>query len=511
MVQIPDSLRHQLAPILKHHFWILTGLVPLILIPALFMAAADRRSVIASGKSSIDGHVSALDSVRNQPDHPNAAWSEAFDKQTTAVREEMLKEWTVFWESQQPLRVWPDVLGPDFLTAIAAVESGSRKDLQFRDLQRYQNTVAEIVRGLPARMGCEELMVAEDGEVGAGPGFDGRRPRGPGRPLGAGRGDDGEATTSLNVLEWKPEDQKQLLASFVWEKPPSTTRVLLAQEELWVYGLLCDTIKRMNDGATALFDSRITTVDQLVVGYLAAEDQPGGQGSGRVIVERSPAGAGGMGGLDDGMPPADSGMEMPGELLGQLHPRPSNPRFSGTADGMEGPSGSSRGFGPPPGMDEGMEGDVAEAALSEDDMLKQWIYVDFAGRPLTTPELATSPDAQLVHLMPFTLRVIMDQRQLDRLLAELASSPVPIDVRQVRINPSAQGAGGEAGLGGPRGGQPPVRGGVMDGSSGQAERQRPFDVIVELRGTVGLATPPNPAALGAASGDVSADGEQGGI
>jgi hypothetical protein len=503
VVQIPDSLRQQLAPVLKHHFWILAGLVPLLLIPALFMAAADRRAVIGRERATIDGQVSALEAVRNTADHPNSAWSEAFDRQAAAVRQELLGEWKAFWESQQPLRVWPEVLGPDFLASIAAVESGSRRELLFRDQQRYQNTVAEIVRQLPARMGCEELMVADEGESGGGPGFGGRRPARPGRPPGigrppgVGRGDDAEATQSREVLVWRPEDQKRLFASFTWDKPPSTTKVRLAQEELWVYGLFCDAIRRINEGSTALFDSRITTVDELAVGYLAAEDQPGGQGTGRVIAERQPAGGAGMGEFGDGLPAGEQDFGVPGD---KLQGRPPHPRFSGGGDGLEGPG--PRGFAPPPGMGEGMEGEQAEASLTPDDMLQQWIYVDFNGRPLTAPELATVPDAQLVHLMPFVLRVVMDQRQIDRLLADLAGNAVPIDVRQVRINPSAQGSGGEGGLGGPRrgGSGPPASG------SGRGDRQRPFDVTVELRGTVGLATPPNQAAVGGASDPAAGEG-----
>jgi hypothetical protein len=90
--------------------------------------------------------------------------------------------------------------------------------------------------------------------------------------------------------------------------------------------------------------------------------------------------------------------------------------------------------------------------------------------------------------------------ELDRWLAELAASPIPIDVRQVRVNPSAQVAG-EAGFGRQRGVAQPSS---LDGGRGTAAgegRRRPFDVTLELRGTVGLATPPNPATLGGAAPD----------
>jgi len=129
-------------------------------------------------------------------------------------------------------------------------------------------------------------------------------------------------------------------------------------------------------------------------------------------------------------------------------------------------------------------GDPAAAPVaSPDDQLKEWIYVDFSGKPLTAAELATVPAAKMVHLMPFVLRVTMDQRKLDTLLADLATSAVPIDVRQVRINPSQQAGGlGSGGI-------------------------RPFDVTVELRGTVGLSPPPDKNAIG---GGAPASGGEGG-
>ena len=130
-------------------------------------------------------------------------------------------------------------------------------------------------------------------------------------------------------------------------------------------------------------------------------------------------------------------------------------------------------------------------AVSPDDALKEWIYVDFSGKPLTSAELGTLPAAKMVHLMPFVLRMTMDQRKLDGLLADLASAAVPIDVRQVRINP-AQQTGGGGGMGGGFG-----RGELSAPSpTGDSSGMRPHDIGVELRGTVGLAPQPDKNTIG---------------
>jgi hypothetical protein len=143
----------------------------------------------------------------------------------------------------------------------------------------------------------------------------------------------------------------------------------------------------------------------------------------------------------------------------------------------------------------GVPGGEAPPEASPDDLLRGWIYVDFTGKPLTAAELATSPDAQLVHLVPFVMRAIVDERKLDTLLVDLATAPVPIDVRQVRINVGAGGPGGGMPSMGPMGGFGPG-GGEFGGQPAAAAGSRPHDVTVELRGTVALAKQPDPLALG---------------
>ncbi|MBM4021047.1 MAG: hypothetical protein FJ284_02175 [Planctomycetes bacterium] len=515
MVQTPDSLRQLLAPVVKYRFWILSFVVPLLLLPALFLANGARRAVISRERATIDGHVSALNGVRNEPNHPNAAWSESIDRQAAAIKDELLREWATFWESQQSLRTWPKALGPDFLSAIEAVESGGRRELQFRDLQRYQNTVPNIVRQLPDRMGCEELMTNQDEDAAGGPLGRGGRRSGGGGGSGDDEGDDPDASRPLPILVWRPEDQKRLIGSFTWNKPPSTTQVLLAQEELWVYGLFCDAIKNVNEGATGHFDSRITQVEELAVGYPAAEDAPGGQGTGRVIgPPLDPGGGppgGPLGGLDTGLPPTDAGL--PGDSSSGPQGRPPHPRFGGFAGAFDVPMATAPGLvAPPSGTEPSADpgGEPKGPAVSPDDMFRQWIYSDFNGRPLTAQDLKTKPDAQFVHLMPFVLRVVVDQRQIDRMLAELAACQVPVDVRQVRINPSGPGQQFNESDFGRSGGGLPGGGFGPDGGSAQGQR-RPFDVTVELRGTVGLATPPNKNVFGSPAGKDQALTVNGGI
>jgi len=433
MIQIPENIRPAVALLAKHHFWLLAILVPLLLLPLLFTARGGLQAQIVSSQGQIRGKLEAVRSVRSVEPHPNASWSTEIDADAVRIRRETLAEWQKFWDSQGFLRVWPKELGDDFLTAVTTLKPNGRLDRNL--LRRYQTVIPEVVRKLPARMGAVGAMV-DDGQSTPG--------RGP------ANGDRERRAQAL--LTWNEEDQRRLLSSFDWTTLPAnpqaaTTQVVLAQEELWVYGLFCDVIARANKDAGGVYNAAIVNVTELAVGYPAANQNPGGVGGARIVMPKNA--------------PAAFG-DQPPDMTPQSGPvgKPSHPRFGGGAPGAGSNSGSE--------------------AAAPDASLREWIYVDFSGKPLSAAELETSPAARMVHLMPFVLRLTIDQRRLDPLLADLAKAPIPIDVREVRIN-----AGGNQGR--------PAIGGAA-GSDQQADRRH--DVQVELRGTVGLATVPSAAAGG---------------
>jgi hypothetical protein len=489
MVQIPDNLRPAVDLLVKHHFWLVALLVPLIVLPVLSTGNNGLTSRIAARRSEIESKLSQVRRVSGISPHPNENWSEAIEADRKRVQQDLMVEWKQFWDSQQPIRVWPEELGPDFLRRVQRLRPG--EELDRPSLLNYQRRVPRFVQALPARMGAEEFMATEDGaRDGARDGGGGRIPGRAGRgmgPGGFGGGPDGTGMLGPRPpITWNPADQQTLYASFRWDKPPSTVQLLMGQEELWVYGVLCDILKDCNADATGAHDSAVVYVEELAVGYRAAEDKPGGMG--RIFVPPS-AGPTSSDEFDD------MGMGMESEFGmddGGAVGRPPHPRF-----------GSSGGFDS--GMRSGGESGEPRASGSSDADFLNWAYVDFSGKPLMAEELAAAPGAAMVRLTPFLLRAVVDQRSLDGLLAKLATWPVPIDVRQVRINPGVMAAEGGMGGGTPRGGVAAPRSGVMGGGpaggrrgggglmgddASNASGLRPHDVIVEILGTVAVATPP---------------------
>jgi hypothetical protein len=454
--------------LVKHHFWLLALVVPCLLLPLVFLARGKLTSQIEAVREQIKGHLTALQSVRRIPQHPNTSWANDIDTSTMRVKRETFAEWRKFWDSQQSLRVWPESLGPDFVKAVESLKPDGK--LSPRLLERYQNNVRMLVRTLPANLGVEEAM-SGIGEAGQSP-----VRQQPSRPemMRPGMGPAGVVPeVSPYAATWSPENQQKIYQSFDWDKKPSTAKVLLAQEELWVYGLLCDAVARINKPATGPHNAAVSRIDELYVGYPAAEDNPGGASGGRVIrmvAKENP----------------DAMMAPPPDMMAQGEPgaavgRPPNPRFEG---------GGQRDSRMPAPMSSPEE---AAGPVDADVPLRNWIYVDFAGKPLSAAELEAAIDSQMVHLMPFVLRVVIDQRQIDALLVGLAASAIPIDVRQVRINAPTSGQAGMPSMpSGPSGPSMPDGGGL----GGPTGAGRYYDVTLELRGTVGLATPPNEKTVG---------------
>ena len=116
----------------------------------------------------------------------------------------------------------------------------------------------------------------------------------------------------------------------------------------------------------------------------------------------------------------------------------------------------------PGGGGEGGMGGM-EQMLARDPAINR--YVDDKYQPLAPDRLrgalkSTTPEDALLAVakrMPVRLRLIVDQRKLNVLLAKCGNSKLPLEVRQVRINrpaaPAGFGGGGMGGMGG-EGGMP---------------------------------------------------------
>ena len=153
---------------------------------------------------------------------------------------------------------------------------------------------------------------------------------------------------------------------------PAPPKCGQAQEDIWIYKALLTIIKRMNEGT---YFARVRRISDIAIGPgPAAEYQQGI--SGKHIEKLKSAAA------------------------------------AAPADAAPAPAAIPEGEGVAKAIDEGR-------------------YVDPDGKPLPSGSAALLQFKR----MPIFMSLTMDQREINKLLVECANAPLPVEVRQLRINP----------------------------------------------------------------------------
>ncbi len=140
----------------------------------------------------------------------------------------------------------------------------------------------------------------------------------------------------------------------------------------------------------------------------------------------------------------------------------------------------------------GTQGAAGTAAADDPDAwLKENRYVAPNGHPMSAAELRNPPVAEY-NLMEFRLDLTVDQVRWEKLLLELCNSPLPLEIREVRINVSDDDSVSDRNMG--------RRPGSMRIAAGETGVQH--NMPIEIRGVAYLMNPPNFEKLGltAASG-----------
>ncbi|MGD0896787.1 MAG: hypothetical protein ABR915_03055, partial [Thermoguttaceae bacterium] len=191
------------------------------------------------------------------------------------------------------------------------------------------------------------------------------------------------------TVGWDEADLLSLQARFQWKAVPSTLEVLLAQEDLWVYEALLRVVRNTNNtsGDPANYvkpvNRKMAGVKRIIAMQIGQDAVNSWQASDQTVI-----------------------------------------RMAANAPG---------GAAPAPAKNAGMSPHIVPGVDTHQPGRPQSLagrYVDDQGRPLADP--AQQPYAEF-RMMPINLRVVIEQNQIPKLLAECANSNMPIEVRKVRI------------------------------------------------------------------------------
>jgi hypothetical protein len=230
---------------------------------------------------------------------------------------------------------------------------------------------------------------------------------------------------------WDSTNQQDVEKLLYFPKVPSSAEVRQAQEDIWIYKALLNIIKNMNEGT---YFARVRRITEISIGPKAAADFQKGLSSKHIEHLKSAA---------------SSAAE------------PAAPAVAAA------------------------EGEALAKPIDENR------YVDPDGKPLPSGAAALLQFKR----MPIVMHLTIDQREINKLLVECANAPLPVEVRQLRINPGGAGNSPSSSKKS-SGGQP------TSGAAG-AETET-YEVPIELAGIIYIYNPPDVAKLGAAPADAAA-------
>ncbi|MFW6168956.1 MAG: hypothetical protein ACODAD_00600, partial [Planctomycetota bacterium] len=479
-----EQLKHILAVVKKHHFWMLCGLILCVYVGMWFMAVAQMSDETEARVSEINSAYADGQDIQSTTNHPNELSVKMMERLNRMEAEQVRRAWERRYREQEDVLVWPAELKPDFIAAVeklipieTKVEYPTEQEplkLDFRN--RYRDYIREEMPLLAEIIGAEWRASGRasgdggsygEGGMGTGMGMgmggyggsseyesdyedqygDQYGESGGGYRGGSGQAGRGEESDPV-IVEWSPENQAQLQAnSFNWGgRRPTTLQVLYAQEDLWVLRALLMIIKGTNGDADAQYNATVKKLMSISLGRTA----PGIKSVGRVKAGQSGQ-RGGQGGSmygDDemGMDYGSSDYSTDSDMMEQ------DSTESGEGQGYGSGTGTQRSFDPADNR-----------------------YVDDQMEPLTGDQLRSAMESLsasnaflvVAKRMPVRLRVSMDIRKLPLLLCECANSDLPVEVRQVRINAPPGAAAGRGGGAYGMGGQGYGQGGSGQGGSGQ--------------------------------------------
>ncbi|HEV3151739.1 MAG TPA: hypothetical protein VGY94_12330, partial [Acidobacteriaceae bacterium] len=130
--------------LIKHHFWIGTGLCVLLVLIPLFCLIGGVSDAVSKER---DAMIAAKKKGEGIKDPKNEKWVKAYQKQDSYVETQQSKVWREAYETQKDFMTWPDALVQEYpqfrtkqfgdpITAYEAVKFADTFKDQVRDVLR---------------------------------------------------------------------------------------------------------------------------------------------------------------------------------------------------------------------------------------------------------------------------------------------------------------------------------------------------------------------------------------
>jgi hypothetical protein len=421
-----------------------------------YTARSGLKSEFTENLGKIKTSFQSADTLKKKEAPPNEHSNVEMDKLLDDTLRKVVQAWQKQYTHQDMILQWPRELLDDFIARVRPLKpielkvefpTPPHQELKVDFRQRYANYVERLLPKLAVLIKSRWMpgrTISETDNMNVAPGTM------PG--VGA------TASETPPLVVWDGQDQARLFGiHFDWSKQPdsapTTLQVLYAQEDLWVLTALMHIIHNTNGEIETRHEAVVKTIESVMIGRSAV----GRAGQITMLGGGSQLGGGdgmypmGMEGGSSDESSATSGMMGEGMSgSGMMGEGMSGSGMMG--EGMSGSGMMGEGMMDSGMMGSGMMGTMPATAMDP----ANFRYVDNEYKPLPATRVreamqaGTPEDAFLVvaKRMPIRMRLVVDQRKIHRLLAQFGNSVLPVEIRQVRVNPPAGGSGYGGGYGG---------------------------------------------------------------
>ena len=394
-----EQFRAFLEKLKKYHFWVLCGLIVLLSFATCFLANSAKDQGFLTRKRQIETQRGLVNKIKNYQEQPSTSYiqkirdieSGPLTTQVATASERLYREMResnplpILFSDEENQKGFEKAFN-DVWRPMEDIEKLPADQLNDFYRNRYRNHIAghfpELFK-LIERRGVDDADDPLHGPHGQPQTFGG---------MGAGA----LAKSTTGIVDW--DNAKEKIKTFEDRfsgAVPTTLDIMMAQEELWVYETLLKVVRNTNNFGdkdhylppTNHKTARIKQILAMDIGRDAVQSW--------TSCERS---------LFNSLGEAGGGKE---------------PDTHGTArsGSVQASAGQVQRAGP---------GNTPASGSSS----LAGRYVNDKGKPLTDP--SQQPYGEF-RMMPIDLKVVIEQKDIPRLLAECANSAMRIDVRAVRI------------------------------------------------------------------------------
>ncbi len=424
-----EQLKPYLKLLQKHHFWVICALAVITAIVVWKTATASIDEETSKNRSLVEGKFQAVKSIELSP--PNETFKTAVNSRAEELKQRVFQAWQALYERQVGLFRWPEVVRD-----IERLPETQEIPISWRE--RYNNLVVES----EWRRVFEVLDVVRPKPVDPDASEEER-----------------QAEEYIGTVVWDESARRALVDRYRSSTRPSSVKVRITQEDLWIFESLFRMIRGLNAQAADSSDAVVKRIDTLDIGRYAMADA----------------------------------MRDPGKI-----------------DVLAAGKTATQGVGA------GSMGNQIPTAGAADSDLLSYRYLDAQGKPLEASGNKVNHPFAAFKQMFVRMKLVVNQNNIPDVLAACANNDLPIEVKQVRLwfygasNMPTSGGGTSSGAGGGVSAPGSMAGpGSMPGSMAGAGAMGPGGMPGAMAGPGAMGPGAVPGAMAGPSGSAMAGGSSG--